>query len=293
MLNQILGRATTELYIILVILSFTFIILLLTYRYKISTKSVEFKVVVLYCLGVATLLVITVFAILVFDADLLITFIMVPPAIIFLIYSLIYILKVIRRQETTLKGQRGRLEKIITNSESVALSVANMATELSASASEVNASSEQISQTTVQVSKRAKDQANALIHINKMTTDIKNIARFITNISEQTNLLALNASIEAGRAGEYGRGFAVVAEKVQKLAEESKVSVDQTTSLIETIIQNLGDIASASEIVSHSMDEISSGSEEQVASMEEISSTASKLESLAEELKTSLVQKLK
>ncbi|MFX1385042.1 MAG: methyl-accepting chemotaxis protein [Promethearchaeota archaeon] len=126
-----------------------------------------------------------------------------------------------------------------------------------------------------------------------MTTDIRNIAKFITDISEQTNLLALNASIEAGRAGEHGKGFAVVAEKVQKLAEESKNSVEQTTSLIETIVNNLGDITHISEVVSQAMDEISSGAEEQVASMEEISSTASRLESLAEELKTSLVKKMK
>ena len=262
-------------------------------KYKIEFKSVEFRVLVFYIIGVSGLITIVIITMGYFSSELVLVFILVPPVLIFIIYSILYILRVIRRQETSLTSQRSRLEKIINNSENVAISVANMATELSASASEVNASSEQISQTTIEVSKRSKDQANALLHINKMTTNIKNIAKFITNISEQTNLLALNASIKAGRAGDYGRWFAVVAEKVQKLAEESKLSVDQTTSLIETIVKNLAEIASASEIVSQSMEEITSGTEEQVALMEEISSTASKLESLAEELKVNLVQKIK
>ena len=266
---------------------------ILKYRYKIDLKSTEFKVLVYYLLGLGLILCVAIIVFIPLNADYLFISIFIGPCIIFLIYSLIFILKVIRGQENALKGQSVRLEKIINNSESVAISVANMATELSASANEVNASSEQISQTTVEVSKRAKDQTNSLIHINKMTKDIKNIAKFITNISEQTNLLALNASIEAGRAGEHGRGFAVVADKVQKLAEESKLSVDKTTELIETIVQNLRDIASASENVSQAMEEITSGTEEQVSSMEEISTTASKLENLAEELKTHLFQKIK
>jgi len=256
-------------------------------------KSIEFRIIIYYFFSVVILAIVSMAFVGIFKSDLLMVFILVFPIIIFLIYSITYILRVIRGQEHKLKSQSERLKSIINNAESVAISVANMATELSASASEVNVSSEQISQTTIDVSKRSKVQANALIHINKMTTDIKNIAKFITNISEQTNLLSLNASIEAGRAGEHGKGFAVVAEKVQKLAEESKISVDQTSSLIETIVKNLGDITHISEDVSRAMDEISSGTEEQVASMEEISSTASRLESLAEELKISLIQKMK
>lgn len=263
------------------------------YKYKINRRSVEFKILVLNLGNLTLLTMVSILLVTVFDYDLLLLFCSAPVDLSFSLYSLIYMIRFIRGQEQSLKAQQATLKAIIDNAESVALSVANMATELSASASEVNASSEEISQTTVEINKRSRDQTNALGHINKMTTDIRNIAKFITDISEQTNLLALNASIEAGRAGEHGKGFAVVAEKVQKLAEESKNSVEQTTSLIETIVNNLGDITHISEVVSQAMDEISSGAEEQVASMEEISSTASRLESLAEELKTSLVKKMK
>ncbi|BCN31561.1 methyl-accepting chemotaxis protein [Anaeromicropila herbilytica] len=66
-------------------------------------------------------------------------------------------------------------------------------------------------------------------------SQINEITGLINNISEQTNLLALNAAIEAARAGEAGKGFAVVADEIRKLAEQSKVSVSNITSLIDNI----------------------------------------------------------
>lgn len=69
----------------------------------------------------------------------------------------------------------------------------------------------------------------------------------ITDIADQTNLLALNASIEAARAGEQGKGFAVVAEEVRKLADQSRASVTDITTLLESISKDTDNVTKVTE----------------------------------------------
>lgn len=84
--------------------------------------------------------------------------------------------------------------------------------------------------------------------LDKKTEEINSIISVITNISEQTNLLALNAAIEAARAGEHGQGFAVVANEVRKLAEEVKFSVNDITSIVNSVQQESNEVAASLEV---------------------------------------------
>ena len=268
---------------------YTVIFLAFVYRRKMKRDTPEFKAVQYMLLAFSVMSEIIVIVMGTIDP-----FILNLQAVWFsigffvMVYGIEFTLKVIINQRLKIEGQTQMLRNLIKASSEIAINVSNNATELAASAAEVNSSAEEIAATTMEVTLRTKKQSDSLEKINKMAEDIGIITKMITNISEQTNLLALNASIEAGRAGEHGLGFSVVAEKVQKLAEESKNSVEKTAEIVSKITREIGETTSNSLDISRAMEEISTAAEEQTASMEEISATSGILGEEVDSLKEQL-----
>ncbi len=77
--------------------------------------------------------------------------------------------------------------------------------------------------------------------LGERVKEVTLITKTILSISEQTNLLALNASIEAARAGEAGRGFSVVADQIRSLAEDTRVSTEKITEIIDELTDTTSD----------------------------------------------------
>lgn len=75
----------------------------------------------------------------------------------------------------------------------------------------------------------------AMKRLSQRSEEIGKLIGLISGISSQTNILSLNASVEAARAGEHGKGFAVVATEIRKLAEQTKLAVEQVQAGIVEI----------------------------------------------------------
>lgn len=114
----------------------------------------------------------------------------------------------------------------------------------------------------------------AMDRINDASQKIENIISEIEDIASQTNLLSLNASIEAARAGEAGRGFAVVADQIRQLAEQSSKAAVETRELIEGTIQEISEGSRAAERAASVIETVVNGIGQIAASSKNVSSTA-------------------
>jgi len=82
-----------------------------------------------------------------------------------------------------------------------------------------------------------QDTGKRIKRLGERSQEINYITDIINGIAERTTVLALNANMQAMAAGDAGKGFSVIADEIQRLAESSRESTEQISTLVKNIQQ--------------------------------------------------------
>ena len=212
------------------------------------------------------------------------------------------------------KNVRYSADKVLTGSRQVAggsQSLAQGSTEQAATIEELSSSVEDINgmaresmenETAVleEVNRTGRDLGvcneqmgrlmEAMRVINDKSNNIQKTTKLIDEIAFQTNILSLNAAVEAARAGQHGRGFAVVAEEVRNLSHKSAEAAKQTSTLLESSTESVGEGMKLVHIVNESLQAAAETAARNAISIKELQSMSARQNSAMEQFSVGIEQ---
>ena len=148
--------------------------------------------------------------------------------------------------ELAMKEQKGALESaeqmtvMLQRLDSIANSAAETNTMADTASISTKRAHESVTDTLSDMSNirgTVKETGKRIKQLGERSKEISHVIDIINTIAERTTVLALNASMQAVKAGDAGKGFSVIAEEIQRLAESSRDSTGQISTLVNNIQQ--------------------------------------------------------
>ncbi|MDT8903311.1 methyl-accepting chemotaxis protein [Anaeroselena agilis] len=158
----------------------------------------------------------------------------------------------------------------------------NMSAGLLDSISTLAATSEEISAQTQEIAASSQLLTNLARESQQRARQTDDVLALIRTIANQTNLLGLNAAIEAARVGEQGRGFGVVAEEIRKLAGTSTASVNNVSTIIDSLRKDSEESYRRMNEIQSSISQIAEAVGQIAATVQQITQSVAQLDKIAE-----------
>lgn len=100
---------------------------------------------------------------------------------------------------------------------------------------EISLNIEKLNDTSAHVTNNHNILDKEIVKVKDLSNGVNKIFKEIERIADETTLLGFNATIEAKRTGTAGTGFGVIATEVRSLAQKTKDTAEEISSLTEEI----------------------------------------------------------